>query len=430
MASIYKRKDHYQIRVYHGYDNKGHQIVKTTTWKPDPTKSERQNQKDLERAAFEFEEKVCSGKYLDGDKLSFQDFAERWMKKYAPQHLEKNTIRNYQHLLEAHIYPVIGWMNLSEIQPAILNDLYLSLTKHRKDGKSGGYSQKTIRDVHNVISKIYNTAVQWNVCEENPCKRVDPPKVQRMCDKIKYFTPQQVVTFLKLLDEEGIYGAPRHGDSESRELMITEFSAKGKIPLQFKVFFYLALDTGCRRGELIALQWSDIDIVHRTILITKNAIRGENKKPASGVKGPKTEAGYRIIAISKVSAELLSDYHKKQAEYAAALGNKWHGDGNVFIQWDGTRMFLDTPYRVFRKIIKKYNETCDKEEDKLPLIPLHGLRHTSATLLIANHVDVKTVSERLGHSHTSITMDVYAHSLQEADRTAANIFDNMLSPKQ
>ena len=92
-------------------------------------------------------------------------------------------------------------------------------------------------------------------------------------------------------------------------------------------------------------------------------------------------------------------------------------------------MHPDTPYKTFKKIIKRYNESVKKEEDKLPDIPLHGLRHTSATLLISQNVDVKTVSNRLGHAQTSTTMDIYSHALRKMDEQAANVLDDLLVKK-
>lgn len=90
-------------------------------------------------------------------------------------------------------------------------------------------------------------------------------------------------------------------------------------------------------------------------------------------------------------------------------------------------MHPDTPYKTFKRIIKRYNSTVENESDKLPDIPLHGLRHTSATLLISQNVDVKTVSNRLGHAQTSTTMDIYSHALQKMDEQAAATLDNLLT---
>ena len=92
-------------------------------------------------------------------------------------------------------------------------------------------------------------------------------------------------------------------------------------------------------------------------------------------------------------------------------------------------MHPDTPYKTFKKIIRRYNESVTEEADKLPDIPLHGLRHTSATLLISQNVDVKTVSNRLGHAQTSTTIDIYSHALKKKDEQAADVLDDLLVKK-
>ena len=112
-----------------------------------------------------------------------------------------------------------------------------------------------------------------------------------------------------------------------------------------------------------------------------------------------------------------------------AIGSQWIGENHIFIQWNGKQMHPDTPYKTFKRIIKRYNETVKNESDKLPDIPLHGLRHTSATLLISQNVDVRTVSGRLGHAQTSTTMDIYSHALKEMDEKAADALDQLLNKK-
>lgn len=112
-----------------------------------------------------------------------------------------------------------------------------------------------------------------------------------------------------------------------------------------------------------------------------------------------------------------------------AIGSQWIGNNYIFIQQNGLQMHPDTPYKTFKKIIRRYNKTVIKEEEKLPDIPLHGLRHTSSTLLISQNVDVKTVSSRLGHAQTSTTMDIYSHALKKMDEKAAAVLDDLLVKK-
>ena len=123
---------------------------------------------------------------------------------------------------------------------------------------------------------------------------------------------------------------------------------------------------------------------------------------------------------------MLKVYKDQQDNYRAALGDYWEGDNYIFIQNDGQRIDLSTPNKIVKKVIRIYNA---EHEDKLPDITLHGLRHTSATLLISQNVDVKTVSRRLGHAETSTTMNIYAHALEKRDTVASDSLGALFKEK-
>lgn len=428
MASIRKRKNSYQIIVSNGRKPDGTQIIETTTFRPDTTKTDRQNQKALEKFAFEFEQKVKSGRYLDGEKLTFQSFAEIWQSDYAQHYLEGSTQQLYQHLLKTHILPVIGNIKLTKIQPNQLSRLYNTLACERKDGKPGGYANKTIKHIHNLISTIYSAAIKWNVVLDNPCDRVTPPKQAPAGDKVKYFTIEQTERFIALLDKDfnTTYKAHDRVDDTGKPYHVAEYNETRKIPTQFKFFFLLAIFTGMRRGELIALEWSDLDLVKNSISITKSTTL-VNGKPLT--KAPKTSSSIRTISVPASVMKVAKAWRKEQLRYRMTIGSQWIGENYVFIQWNGKQMYPDTPYNTFKRILHRYNKTIENEDDKLPDIPLHGLRHTSATLLISQNVDVRTVSGRLGHAQTSTTMDIYSHALKEMDEKAANALDNLLTNK-
>lgn len=428
MASITKRKNSYRITVSNGRRPDGSQILETATFRPDPNKTEKQNQKALEAFAFEFEQKVRSGKYLDGEKLTFQAFVEIWQQDYANQHLEASTLSLYKHLLQLHILPVIGNIKLSKLQPNQLNRLYNTLAAERKDGKPGGYAPKTIKHVHNLISAIYSAAVKWNVVFDNPCDRVEPPKQTPTRDKVKYFTIEQTERFIGLLEKDfsTTYKAHDRTDDTGKSYHVSEYSETRRIPTQFKLFFLLAIYGGMRRGEIIALEWSDIDFNNNAVSITKSTTI-VNGKPLT--KAPKTPSSVRTVSIPASVMEIAKEWRTEQLRYRMAMGSQWIGENHVFIQWNGKQMYPDTPYNTFKRIIRRYNETAKNDSDKLPDIPLHGLRHTSATLLISQNIDVRTVSGRLGHAQTSTTMNIYSHALKEMDEKAANALDDLLSRK-
>lgn len=398
MASIRKRGNSYQITVSNGRDNTGKQVLETATFKPDLSKTQKQQQKDLEAFVIDFERKVKNGKFLDGEKVTFQEFAHIWLEDYAKQHMEETTRHIYKLNLETHVIPEIGHLRLSKIQPSTLNRLYNNMLQMRTDGKKGGYSTATIKYIHAIISSIFCTAIKWNVLLDNPCTRVTPPKQTKNISDIKYFTLKQTEEFLNEIE--------------------TEVQA-GILNLQYKVFYHMALFCGLRKGELLALKWSDIDFNKNTVSITKSTgIAG--KKVIT--KSPKNKSSIREISIPASVVSILKQYKKEQAEYRLSIGDKWIGEDYIFIQYSGKQMSISIPYATFKKIILNYNK---KANQPLPNIPLHGLRHTSATLLISQNIDVKTVSSRLGHSQTSTTMNIYSHALKKMDEQAADTLENL-----
>lgn len=403
MASIRKRGNSYQITVSNGRRIDGSQIVETATFTPDPKRTEKQNQKALEKFVFEFEEKVKSGKFLDGEKITFQAFSDTWLSDYALQHLEPTTIDIYKKLLRVHIIPAIGNLKLARIQPSHLNRLYNVMLQERKDGKLGGYSPTTIKRVHTLISSILNTAVKWNVVLENPCERVSPPKQTRDADSIQFFTLEQTGVFLAAVDAA---------------------LAAGRIRTQHKIFFHLALFCGLRRGELVALTWSDFDFNRCTVSITKSTGLVDGKP---FTKAPKNKTSVRTVSVPESVMLLVRNYQREQYRLRLSLGSYWKGSNYVFIQADGKQMYPSTPYSVFKDVIHVHNQMASDAE-QLPDIPLHGLRHTSATLLISQNVDIRTVSGRLGHAQTSTTMNIYSHQLQSMDEKAAGTLETLLNP--
>ena len=434
MATVEKRGNTYRITVSNGYDVTGKQIREKTTFTPDENMTVKQQKKALDDFIYDFEKRVKSGLFLNGEKTTLKEFTERWLKDYAPLNLEKTTQNTYEHNLDTKILPALGHLKLSKIQPMHLQSLYKNMLEPgvRMDKKKGGYSPATIKKCHVIISSILRTAVEWQVIDSNPCDRVSPPKQVKGIDDIKFFTLEQSQIFLKALDMEYTtkYKAHDRVDDTGKKYHVPEYRETRKIPFQFKVMFYILLFAGLRKGELVALKWSDIDFVNNTISISKSTATA--KKEVFD-KAPKNKTSIRIVSIPLFVIELFKKYKIEQKELKVSLGDQWKGcegknwqDNNyIFIQLNGKQMNISTPYQTFKDIIHKYNNTVEDESLKLPDIPLHGLRHTSATVLISEDVDIRTVSARLGHAQTSTTMNIYAHSLKESDKKASDKLDKL-----
>lgn len=294
----------------------------------------------------------------------------------------------------------------------------------RIDGKPGGYSKGSIAKTRNVLSSILRTATEWGLIDENPLEKVRT-KAEPAADKIKFFTPEQAVAFLDYIEKPYKVTTKGHKrtDDTGIDYTVGDYERTKELPEQIRVLFNLAIFGGLRKGELLALEWSDIDFDSDTVTVSKacSVVAGQQI-----TKEPKTKNSRRTVAIPHFLTQRIKAMKNKRIKYRLSVGDYWQGAEWLFIQDNGKQMSYSTPYSAFQDTIARYN--ADKKPDKqLPAIPFHGLRHTSATLLIASHQDIRTVSSRLGHAQASTTMNIYAHALQETDRKAADALENMLA---
>jgi integrase len=413
MASIQKRgSNSWRVTVSAGYDSAGKKLVKTKTFKKPPEMTDKQWQKELQKLAIEFEREVERGTVLDGS-VTLKDFVERWLKEYAMTRLEPRTLESYRHELDSKILPALGHIRLDKLTPVQILSFLNNLMEDgiRQDGKPGAYSNRVIKYQHQILSSILQTAVYWQIIESNPCSRVKCPKYDTMNTKQKFFDENQAAIFLEAVKDE---------------------------PLKYQVMANLALFMGLRKGEILGLTWNDVDLEEGWLAVNK-AISA-TKELGVFMKSPKTESSVRTLAMPKSLVSLLKKYKAWQNEQKLKCGDLWDEDWEdhpwLFTQWNGKVMDYHSPYTWFSKFIKRYNERIkndgsipenEKSSYLLPEISFHGLRHTSATLLIGENVDVRTVSARLGHNQVSTTLNIYSHSLKAADRKAADSLENLLT---
>ena len=425
MASIKERNGSYQITVSCGRDIFGKKLIETVTFTPDPGLTPKKKQLAVEEYARQFEADVKNGIALDGRKVTLKAFTDRWLQEYAPQKLQAGTVEKYTAELEGKILPVLGHLKLSELRPATLNAAFVAMTKDgaRKDGKTGGYSRATIKKTQDVLSSVLRTAVDWEIIEKNPMDKVRSVG-ECAADKLEFFTPEQAATFLDFIEKPYFVKTKGHQRTDDTGIPYTvgEYERKKEIPEQIRVMFNLAIYGGLRKGELLALEWSDIDFNNDTVTVSKavSVVAGQQI-----TKEPKTKTSRRTVSIPHFLTQRIKELKHERIKYRLSVGDYWQGAEWIFIQDNGKQMSYSTPYSAFQDTIARYNDG-KKEAQQLPAIPFHGLRHTSATLLIASKQDVRTVSSRLGHAQASTTMNIYAHALQETDRKAVNALENML----
>lgn len=396
MATVRKKGRGYEIRVYCGVDSNYKRIDKSKMWIPEPNMTSKQIEKELERQKILFEEEVKTGRCYNNT-MRFSEFSDMWLKEYAEKQLAPKTYYRYKELL-TRINQAIGHMKLKDIKPLHLNRFYANLSekgiskriKHDSNGKEIGdrcLASKTIFAHHQLISKMLSTAVKWQLIDINVAERADPPKVSQK--EIQFLDETEIKKLITLLDNE---------------------------PMQYKTMITLLIYTGIRRGELCGLEWKDIDFNNRTIKIVRTSQYIGNKTLIT--KEPKTKSGTRELVLSHTACKLLLEYKQWQNYNIIELGDQWNDTDRLFTQWNGLPIYPDTVTDWFAKFIKKHD---------FPHVTLHSLRHTNASLMIAEGADVCTVSKRLGHANTSTTLNIYAHALKSKDLEIADKLENVLS---
>ena len=242
------------------------------------------------------------------------------------------------------------------------------------------------------MSKAY----KLELIDRNPTEtaRLDMPELEER--EVDIFTKEEAAEMLACLESE---------------------------PLKFRLLVHLAIVTGARRGELVALKWEHIDLKNAVISIKQSNYKLKGQSVAT--KKPKTKKSIREISVPSYIVEMLRAFRLEQVRELLRLGDAWHDTGFVFCKWNGEPMHPNTPTDAFADFLKRNN---------IPHRKFHALRHTSATLLLANGTNIKTVAARLGHTQLSTT-NRYVHALRDADEAAAQTFSDFATvsvrtPKQ
>lgn len=402
MATITPKKNKdgkitaYLIRVYHGYDVNGKRLRPySTTFKPTRGLTEKQAAKEAERFALDFEERSLAMSGAASSTIKLADFIPQYL-NVVEDTLAPTTFEYYNRIIRDIITPALGHLKLRDIKPPHIQAFIKQLSTMPKSKRSGQtcesgetLSPSSVKRYLTVVQSIFRTACKLNLINDNPAKaeNLTLPKAQKA--KADIFTVQEVAEILACLEQE---------------------------PLQYQVLIQLAIFTGARRGELVALKFSDVDFAEKTIRIERAAYKIKGKPQA--IKPPK-DYETREISINDACCELLKLLKAEKISEAQRLGDYWN-DGNwIFTQDNGNMMNLMTPTKWFSKFLKKNNLKHRK---------FHCLRHSSATLLLYTGTNIKQVMARLGHSNISTT-NQYLHLVKSADREAVNRLDILLLPK-
>ena len=425
MAHIRKRGKTYQIIVSNGRDAAGKQLIETKTFTPDPSWSEKRTQKELLKAADEFEAQVKTGLFFKGSQMTFEELADKWMTEYVVPTLMDNTRTKYAEVVRAYLVPKFGKIKLENLTPLLIQSFF---NEFYSDTSRYNLSHGSVQKILTVMKSIMKKAYQWSLIKENPMDRIYLPKSSVIDKKPACFTQEQAIAFLKFIDApySVLVSGHSYHSAASGNREISAYSRSAELSLQLKLFFIIALYGGLRKGEALGLRWEDIDYQKNELYIKRSAYsyQGEMK-----TKVPKTKGSARVLSMPASVMELFAKHQQAQQAQCLELSGYWNDEGWVFTQDNGKMMNYSTPYHAFKRVIAHYNQLHTNPEDHLPDIPLHGLRHTTATLLITNNVDPVTVAARLGHSQTSTTLDTYSHAVQSTNKAAAIQLEQILTPK-
>ncbi len=431
MASIKKKSDDtYLITVSKGRDINNKQLFERITYHPAAT-TPKKREKEVEDFARDFERQVRSGELYAGDKTTFAEYYKIWDENWAKDHLTQRELENYRSIIERIFLPYFGKKALSDIKANEIEAIY-------RKAKTQGRTIGTIKKYHTALNSVMKHAFMKEEIKKNPCDLVELPREFKGNDEIHCFNLDQAKRFLSSLDQEFVTEYQSHSrvSSTGKEFSVQAYKERHTVATQWKAYFTLAIYGGFRRGEMLALTWEDIDFDKMTVTINK----AMSKTKANGqiIKETKSKAGNRTIRLPSTCFDILKKWHKEEKERCLALGSKWAGfrgsefDKNyVFIQLSSGRMMDgDAPYNRMKSVIRAYNDQCVKEgrdNDQLPDIRLHDLRHTAATLLLGmTDTDIETVSHRMGHSKASVTLNIYGHWLEETDAKAADAMGQLL----
>ena len=392
-GSIEKRgKNSYRLTVSEGFDLNGKPMIHR--------KTVHGNKKDAEVELAKFVTEVQNGLIIDGKSLKFSEFTEIWKRDYGSKELAPSTYKRYCRMLETRLLPYFGHFYINKIKPTDIMKFYDLLEKDtqlvRKKGNNGSktkkpLSGKTILEHHRLLRAMLHKAVYWQLIVANPAERVQPPKARK--PKRKSYDDEQTKILL-----------------ENLELLPSEDT-------KYKVAIILTVFTGVRLGELMGLEWTDVDFKNGIISIN----RSSQYLSDMGVftKVPKTESSIREIAIPEFIISLLEEYKLWYEEQKSIYDELWMNSDRLFVQADGKPMHPSTISKWFVKYVGQIG---------LPVINFHGLRHTNASLLVAQNIDIAVVSARLGHAQISTTLDFYVHPLLSHNRKAGYALENLLLP--
>lgn len=336
-------------------------------------------QQEAVKAARKVHQEKDQGLLLLTEDQTFESFLNSWLEDTVRRNVRERTYQRYHELVVLHILPTLGAVKVQKLMPQHLQKLYNQKLEE-------GYAPQTVKHIHRVLHKALNDALKWSIVARNVADAVRAPRVARQ--ELRVLNGEQAQQFLTAAKDD---------------------------PLE--ALYVLALTTGAREGELLALKWDDFDLALGRMQIRRTITRLVNK--GFTVSEPKTAKSRRAVHLTALAIQALKRHRLRQNEARLAAGDAWDQQGWVFCNSVGRPIDAGNMIRrSFRPLLQKAG---------LPIIRFHDLRHSAASLLLSLDVHPKIVQELLGHSQISLTLDTYSHVLPSLQAEAVNRLGTLLS---
>jgi len=399
LTSYRKNDKRWQGNITIGYD--------PDTNKPRKKYFYGKSRKEVHEKIKEAQCQVQAGIYMEQSKLKVAEWFNIWIEEYQKASLRVTTWESYKMQINKHILPSLGHLYLKQLQTYQLQALYNAKQKDgaRLDGKTGGLSPRSVRYIHMICHACLEQAKKEGKIIINPADAVKLPHDPKK--DIKFLDTEQVKIFLSAARETKHFAA-----------------------------YLLALSTGLRRGELLGLQWKDIDLKNGYITVNRGLVR---TKQGLSFQEPKTKLSNRSIGISKEVIDELKFHRRRQIAEQENAGEVYYHNDLVFCNEIGQPLCPRGFTRHYERIVDRINRAIEEEGKrnelkpelieaaKLTKAPFHALRHTFATLCLQQGTDPRTIQEALGHHKVAFTLDVYSGVTAQMKQEATEKIGSLLA---
>lgn len=307
------------------------------------------------------------------EKLTLGAYLQQWVENSARPTIRPKTYASYAQLIRLYLAPDLGHIPLAKLTPS---DVQAWVNKRL----AGGLSPRTVQYAHAVLRRALGQAQKWSMVPRNVATLVSPPRIRR--PEAKFLTPEQARVLLESI----------HGD-------------------RLEGLYTLSMLLGLRPGEALGLQWSAVDLEAGTLVVRVALHRVAGRLQIDELK---TDRSRRSIPLPGVAQAALKAHRTRQLEERLKAGELWEEHGLVFTTATGKPMAEEVVARAFHRALKRAG---------LPDMRFYDLRHTCASLLLAQGVHMRVVMEILGHSQIAVTMNTYSHVTAQLERHAANQLD-------